>query len=29
MGLINHRFEDNLITTNLDKVLNWARESSE
>jgi NADH-quinone oxidoreductase subunit B len=28
MGLINHRFEDNLITTNLDKVMTWARESS-
>ena len=28
MGLINNQFEDNLITTNLDKVLNWARESS-
>jgi NADH-quinone oxidoreductase subunit B len=28
MGLITHRFEDNLITTKLDEVLNWARESS-
>ena len=28
MGLIDHRFEDNFITTNLDKVLNWARQSS-
>ena len=28
MGLIDHRFEDNFITTNVDKVLNWARESS-
>ena len=28
MGLIDHRFDDNLITTNLDKVLNWARQSS-
>ena len=28
MGLIDHRFEDNFITTRLDKVLNWARESS-
>ena len=28
MGLIDHRFEDNFITTNVDAVLNWARESS-
>ena len=28
MGLIEHRFEDNIITTNVDKVLNWARQSS-
>ena len=28
MGLIEHRFEDNFITTNIDRVLNWARESS-
>jgi NADH-quinone oxidoreductase subunit B len=28
MGLIEHKFEDNLITTNVDKVLNWARQSS-
>jgi NADH-quinone oxidoreductase subunit B len=28
MGLIEHRFEDNFITTNVDKVLNWARQSS-
>ena len=28
MGLIDHRFEDNFITTNLDRVLNWARQSS-
>ena len=28
MGLIDHRFEDNFITTNLDTVLNWARQSS-
>ena len=28
MGLIDHQFEDNIITTNLDKVLNWARQSS-
>ena len=25
MGLIDHKFEDNFITTNVDKVLNWAR----
>ena len=28
MGLIDQRFDDNIITTNLDKVLNWARQSS-
>ena len=28
MGLIEHKFEDNFITTNIDRVLNWARESS-
>jgi NADH-quinone oxidoreductase subunit B len=28
MGLINHRFDDNIITTKLDHVLSWARESS-
>ena len=28
MGLIEHRFEDNFITTNLDKILNWARQNS-
>ena len=28
MGLIDHRFDDNVITTNLDRVLNWARQSS-
>ena len=28
MGLIDQRFEDNFITTNVDKVLNWAREYS-
>ena len=28
MGLIAHRFEDNFITTNLDRVLSWARQSS-
>ena len=28
MGLIEHRFSDNFITTNLDQVLNWARQSS-
>jgi len=28
MGLIDHRFEDNIITTKLDEVLSWARESS-
>jgi NADH-quinone oxidoreductase subunit B len=28
MGLIEHTFDDNFITTNVDKVLNWARQSS-
>ena len=28
MALITHRFEDNFITTNLDSVMNRARESS-
>ena len=28
MGLIEHRFEDNVITTTIDRVLTWARESS-
>jgi NADH-quinone oxidoreductase subunit B len=28
MSLIEHRFDDNFITTNVDKVLNWARQSS-
>ena len=28
MGLIDHKFEDNIITTNLDSVMNWARQSS-
>ncbi|MBI1876323.1 MAG: NADH-quinone oxidoreductase subunit NuoB, partial [Acidobacteria bacterium] len=28
MGLIEHKFEDNFITTTVDKVLNWARLSS-
>src|ERR687895_2128879 len=28
MGLIDHRFEDNFITTSIDRVLNWARRSS-
>ena len=28
MGLIDHRFDDNFITTNLDRVLSWARQSS-
>src|SRR6266550_379222 len=28
MGLIEHKFNDNLITTRIDKVLNWARQSS-
>jgi NADH-quinone oxidoreductase subunit B len=28
MGLIEHRFEDNFITTSVDQVINWARKSS-
>ena len=28
MGLIDHRFEDNFITTSIDNILNWARQSS-
>jgi len=28
MGLIDHRFADNIITTNLDSVMNWARLNS-
>jgi NADH-quinone oxidoreductase subunit B len=28
MGLIDHKFEDNFITTNVDRVLTWARENS-
>jgi len=28
MGLIDHKFEDNFITTSVDQVLNWARVSS-
>jgi NADH-quinone oxidoreductase subunit B len=28
MGLIDHQFSDNIITTNVDAVLNWARQSS-
>jgi NADH-quinone oxidoreductase subunit B len=28
MGLIDHRFEDNIITTTVDGLMNWARESS-
>ena len=28
MGLIDHRFADNIITTNLDTVLTWARKNS-
>jgi len=28
MGLIDHSFEDNFITTSIDRILNWARESS-
>ena len=28
MGLIDHRFEDNFITTNIDSVMNWARLNS-
>jgi NADH-quinone oxidoreductase subunit B len=28
MGLIDHSFEDNIITTSVDRIFNWARESS-
>ena len=28
MGLIDHSFEDNFITTNVDRILTWARENS-
>jgi NADH-quinone oxidoreductase subunit B len=28
MGLIEHRFGDNFITTSVDQVINWARKSS-
>ena len=28
MGLIDHKFSDNIITTNLDSVLAWARKNS-
>jgi NADH-quinone oxidoreductase subunit B len=28
MGLIEHRFEDNIITTTVDGLINWARKSS-
>ena len=28
MGLIDHRFDDNVITTNIDTIINWARQSS-
>ena len=28
MGTLEHRFDDNLITTKLDTVLTWARENS-
>jgi len=28
MGTLEHRFDDNLITTNIDTVLTWARENS-
>jgi NADH-quinone oxidoreductase subunit B len=28
MGVIDHQFGDNIITTNLDKVLVWARKNS-
>ena len=28
MGLIEQRFDDNIITTNLDNILNWERRSS-
>jgi NADH-quinone oxidoreductase subunit B len=28
MGLIEHRFNDNFITTTVDQLINWARKSS-
>jgi len=28
MGLIEHRFNDNFLTTTVDQVINWARKSS-
>jgi len=28
MGLIEHRFNDNILTTTVDQVINWARKSS-
>ncbi len=28
MGLIEHRFEENFITTTVDQLINWARRSS-
>jgi len=28
MGLIDHRFDDNVITTNIDTIINWARLNS-
>ncbi len=28
MGLIEHRFNDNFLTTTIDQVINWARKSS-
>ncbi len=28
MGLIENRFEPNLLTTTVDKIFNWARKSS-
>ncbi|MEP6995203.1 MAG: NADH-quinone oxidoreductase subunit B family protein [Acidobacteriota bacterium] len=28
MGLVDNRFEDNIVTTSVDAVINWARRSS-
>ena len=28
MGLVEHRFEENFVTTTVDRVINWARKSS-
>ena len=28
MGLVDNRFEDNVVTTTVDSVINWARRSS-